>query len=53
MNTKVMKTAGLAPKDFIMQLALVQEFFWKELNVDKADDFKVCVWSGVDPCGRP
>lgn len=42
MNTKVMKAAGLAPKDFLVQMALMQEYFWQVLNTEKADDFKVC-----------
>lgn len=41
MDAKLMKSAGLTPKDFTMQLALYQEYFWNRLNTAGAEDFKV------------
>ena len=36
-----MKSAGLTPKEFTMQLALYQEYIWNRLNTTGAEDFKV------------
>lgn len=42
MNTRVMKAAGLTPKDFLEQMALMQEYFWHVLNTDRV--WFVGVW---------
>jgi hypothetical protein len=51
MDAKLMKAAGLTPKDFTMQLALYQEYFWNRLNTAHSDDFKVWL-VGIDDGGR-